>query len=280
MLCKKRYPCKGIFKLNASDTNVGDYININDLFTILEIAEDKKTNLRNDTKIAPFINKSDNVCHAEMEGQWKSIMQKYGTYQPVRYGSFDEYIIKALLKQTYPTIEIIHQYQWNPDDRRTSVDFKLTLNGITKILEFMGPHHFFQCNESPIDRSKRIEDKTDCEVIIWPYWIQQCSMNVKAIFDKDVIGLGALWGTGCFFGDMYFEDSASIILQLTERFHAIDEDGIGYFYEGNSKGRVMPQHPCIEEIKRHKLDIKVLIPKGKCDKDVRFWLPKELYSML
>lgn len=278
---KEKYQCKGIFKLNASDINVGDYIHVNDLFVILEIKEDKKSDFKKELEALNIIDVSGYVCHAKVGKLWKELMEKYGINQPVSNGSFDEYIIKALLKQTYPNIEIVHRYFWNPNDRRTTADFKLTLNGDTKILEYMGPTHFFGYRgskpENPIERLKNIEDKTGYEAIAWPYWIQECSKNVKTIFDMNAIGLGALWGTDYFFGNMSFEDSASIILKLTERFNAIDEDGIGYFYEGNSKGRIMPQHPCIEKIKNHKLDVEVLIPRGRSDKDKKFWLPKELY---
>ena len=113
------------------------------------------------------------------------------------------------------------------------------------------------------------------EVINWPYWIQSCSSNIRAIFEKDIIGLGALWSTQSHFGVFCFgEDSADIIELLSKRFNAIDDNGYGYFYGPNTRNRNNPEHPIIKKIKNGEKDITMILPKGF--KEVNYWLPDEL----
>ena len=158
------------------------------------------------------------------------------------------------------------------------------MNGETKYLECDGLPHFcpFKSNNkvvSPIIRLKQIEDETGCEAISWPFWIQKSTNTAKAIFNKESKSLGAIWGTNYLFGSFYFENSANIIKDLTNRFNAIDNDGVGYFYEENSKGRIMPKHPKIQKILNGEEDYSILIPKGG-EKEPEFWLPKELHHLI
>ena len=159
------------------------------------------------------------------------------------------------------------------------MDLKLTLNGKTIFIEFDGPSHFAISKygppkHDPFRKKKIIEDKTGIEVVNWAYWIQRCSSNVKALFHKDIVGFGVLWSTNIHFGDFYFENSAEIIEIISNRFKAVDNSGIGYFYGANTKGRNNFEHPIIDEILNDKKPIERILPKGFKTKE--FWIPEKL----
>jgi len=156
-----------------------------------------------------------------------------------------------------------------------SMDLKLTMDKRSVYIEYEGPSHFTHSEREPfLSKKKKVEDKTGIEVINWPYWIQSCSSNVKAIFEKDIVGMGALWSTASHFGMFFSEDSADVIELLSKRFNAIDDNGFGYFYGPNTRDRNNPEHPIIQKIKNGKKDINLILPKGF--KEANYWLPNEL----
>ena len=277
------YKEKSIFKLQDSNVYVGDWISFEDAATVLEIADNSKSAFFDDVK--NLKETSSNFIYRPEFGKykggiWRKLMKKYNPNVSTQKISFEEYTIKAILRKTFPDIKIEQQFKFKQESNKVA-DFKLTLYDKTIILEYYGPSHFYRVYdnpEEPLIRKREIED-SGYEVIIWPYWIQLCEANVKSIFFPENKGLGALWGTKYYFSNMCFANSASIIKDLTNRFNAIDDDGVGYFYEGNSKGRVMPQHFIIQSILEGEEDYTILIPKGG-EKEPEFWLPKELHHLI
>ena len=149
-------------------------------------------------------------------------------------------------------------------------------------MEFDGPGHFTMNRgkepANPLERLKEIEDATGCEAVSWPFWIQRCETNVKALFEHGR-GYGALWSTNIMFGDFFFDNSADIILTITKRFDAILPLGIGYFYLDDTNRMIKPYHPVIDKILKGKESTNRLIPKGTKESDRRFWLPACLWLM-
>ena len=109
--------------------------------------------------------------------------------------------------------------------------------------------------------------------MVWPFWIQRCTRNIRAIIDKKTSGLASVWSTKALFGDFVFPKSAQIIIELSNQFNAVKADGLGYMY-GNSHTN-KPIHPILEAIRNGKVDKNRLIPKGN-DMPESFWLPEEI----
>lgn len=259
---------EGIFKLHESDKYVGSYLIKEDVANLLSVEISDLATI----KFANF-NGYEVIDEFKLMKLWYE--GKIPNAIPPAKTSLDELILKALIRIAYPD-SIIY-----PQERvgRYSMDLKITVNGITKYIEFDGPHHFSITRygpprKHPFDKKKIVEDKTGIEVINWPYWIQRCISNIKTIFEDDKNGFGALWSTNVHFGDFIFEDSANIIRNMCLRFGAWSETGACDFYEENSKNRFKPEHPIIEKIKLGKENRGRLIPKGSVD--LELWIPKKI----
>lgn len=260
---------KNEFKLSDSDKYVGELFSVSDLAEILEIEPENMGIFKEELNRRNIIGKDnlidENIFRKFREPNlWKWLINNYGKEDIYNQSSFDEYILKAIIRKAYPNIEIEQQIKI---EGRKKADFKITYNGVTKIIEYMGPNHFFSLRgkepENPLDRAEYVKDKTGYDTIIWPYWIQRCERNVKAIFEKGVKGLGALWGTKYHFGTFKKDGfDAELIKKLTKQFNAEDDNGVGYFYERNSKDRNMQEHPMVTKIRNQKANYEELIPKG------------------
>lgn len=253
-----------IFDLNDSDHCVGSYLQKSDIKEILNITD-------NDLKDIKFRNIDGyEVCHERIIRRlWRK--GQISNAIPVKRSSFDEVILFSIIKKVYPNIIIERQNKV----MGYYMDLKLTLDKKSVYIEYEGPDHFINPQKNPFIKKSKVEEKTGIEVINWPYWIQNCSSNVKTIFEKGINGLGALWSTVSHFGMFCFmEDSADLIEKLTKRFNAIDDSGYGYFYEANTRNRNNPEHPIIKRIKNGEKDMNIIIPKGF--KDINYWLPNEL----
>ena len=259
---------QGIFDLTDSNKSVGSFLMKQDICEILNVTEKDLADL-------DFVKKDGIEAIDERKVQKAWYDKKIPNAIPVNKSSLDELLLTSLIRKTLPNCEIERQLKIG----RFKLDLKLSFNGLTKFVEFDGPSHFAITRygppkHEPFRKKKIIEDKTGIEVVNWAYWIQRCSSNVKAIFDSEINGLGVLWSTNIHFGDFYFENSAEIITNICKRFNCIDDFGVGYFYEENSKGRNNPEHPIISKILNDEQDINRLLPKGYKDKN--FWLPKKL----
>lgn len=260
----------GLFDLHNSDICVGSYFSKSDVKEILGV---------NDADLSgvPFepIEGLEAVDERKLQKLWYDGKIPNAPQVGHPRSSLDELVLCAIIKQTYPTIQIERQYKVG----RFKMDLRLTLEGASPVfIEFDGPSHFaysrYGAPKPPFEKKHIVEEATGIEVVNWAYWIQRCSSNVKAIFDRSTIGFGVLWSTEVHFGDFFFEESAQIIDSISRRFNAIDDDGCGYFYGGQTRGRNNPQHPIVEKIKGGKVNIQRLIPRGHKDKN--YWLPDEL----
>lgn len=260
---------EGIFELKDSDKCVGSYLTKSDVKEILHIDE-------NDLSSVTFkkINDFEVIDERMIQKLWYE--GKIPNAIPVEKSSLDELLLIAIIRRTYPNIKIERQIKV----KRFSMDLKLTLENKPPVfIEFDGPSHFAPSRwgipkHEPFRKKKIVEDETGIEVVNWAYWIQRCESNVKAIFDSSIKGFGVLWSTEVHFGMFVSEDSANIIDTITKRFNAVDENGYGYFYGGQTRERNNPEHPVIEKIKNGKADIGLIIPKGH--QDVNYWLPEKL----
>jgi len=259
---------EGIFDLNDSDKCVGSYLTKSDVKEILKVNDI-------DLSVVNFkiLDGIEVVDERQIQKLWYE--NKISNAIPVGKSSLDELLLIAIIKRTYPKIQIERQISV----KRFSMDLKLTLEGKSVFIEFDGPSHFVISRygppkQEPFRKKKIVEDATGIEVVNWAYWIQRCSSNVKALYDNSIKGYGVLWSTEIHFRMFVFENSAEIIETITKRFNAIDESGFGYFYGGQTRERNNPEHPIIEKMKSGKADVGLIIPKG-C-KNRSFWLPEKL----
>lgn len=261
---------QGLFDLHNSDACVGSMLSKIDVVQILRVTE-------RDLSAVPFKdwNGADAVDERDLQKLWYA--KAIPNAPPSKVGhssvSLDEMILLKLVEAAYPNATVDHQVPWG----RKRVDLRITVDGISKMVEFHGPSHFAPSQydpnpEHPSKRKEAIEDHFGIECVIWPYWIQRCISNVHAIFDDRVLGLGALWSTNVHFGSFVFPDSAQVIESINDRFRAHRAGGCGYFYGPITEGRNNPEHPIISQIQQGKKTIDVLLPRGHGR--IEKWLPE------
>lgn len=259
---------QGVFDLNDSDRCVGSFLQKTDLSEILNVSD-------KDLAALSFVTIDNQELIDERKVQKAWYKGEIPNAPSPKNSSLDELILRKIIEKTYPNCKIETQLKVG----RFKMDFYLKKGDKEIYLEFDGPSHFAISrfgvpNHEPFRKKKIVEEKTGIEVVNWPYWMQRCSANVKALFQTDTNGLGVLWSTNIHFGDFYFENSAEIIQTINKRFNADDEMGVGYFYGPESKERNNPEHPVIEQIISNKTSINKIIPKGSKNDD--YWLPKKL----
>lgn len=262
---------KGIFKLNDSDSYCGSFISVDDASFILGVDSSKLSNLPQ-----KIIDSERYLSELDLHKAWGngaisgSPPQKIGNATR----SLDELIIMKLLEVNLVGCSVEPQVQFG----RKRADIKFSYEGKVFFIEFVGPAHFIQYYQStvvsPLIRKEEIEDHFGHECIIWPYWIQRCSKNIKAIVSSVRDGMASVWSTKAFFGDFIFPDSANLIITISDRFGAVKENGLGYMY--GDKHTDKPIHPIVNQIINGSQSKDKLIPKGNVYHD-SFWLPDELY---
>src|SRR5690606_8745468 len=99
--------------------------------------------------------------------------------------SLDELILRRLTKIVYPTATITPQKKAG----RLQAAIFVELDGVRAAVEFFGPSHFIPQYRGelkpPSERKAAIEASLQSECVIWPYWIQRCESNVRAVFHPD-----------------------------------------------------------------------------------------------
>lgn len=271
----------GIFKLDDSDHNVGSLFSFEDTIEILHIidVDGFHTYLETNKLIEEdgFID--------EMNLYKNKYKKEIKTYMNLDYvfnqASWDEYVLCALIRRTYPDAEIEQQAPVTLNGRKTRIDIKLYVPSLSKTLyiEVDGTTHFVSYAgkepKNPRIKLANITKATGCEAYSWPFWIQRSSHNLKVLLGQETVGYGALWTSNVFFSYFYFENSSEIIKDLNKPFD-VDKDGsIGYFYEANPFGINKPEHFVLDKIRQDKESIEVLIPKGTHSEDINYWLPRE-----
>jgi len=260
----------GVFKLHESDDHCGSFLSVPDAAEILGVNEDVLlvyAKLDDDGQLW--------VSELDLHKHWGA--GDIPSPHPSKVGSatrsFDELILERLIKLTLPQAVLNIQVPFG----RKRLDIVVTHDGVTKGIEFLGPSHFIQQYErelkSPFDRKQEAEDAVGHECVLWPYWIQRCASNVRAIFDSSVSGLASVWSTKAHFGDFQLHQPARIVYTITDRFRAFREGGIGYMYlSGHTK---KPVHPIVDQIADGRSRVERLIPRDNFLED-RFWIPDTL----
>ncbi len=261
---------QGLFELHSSDPCVGSMLSKSDVVEILGVTE-------SDIQSVPFKNWNGIEAIDERELQKFWYASTIPNSPPAKIGnarvSLDEIILVKLIELAYPDATIEHQVPWG----RRRVDLRVTVKGNSKLIEFHGPSHFAPSHydsspEHPSIRKAEMENHFGIECVLWPYWIQRCISNVRAIFDNNVNGLGVLWSTNVHFGTFVFSDSAQVIESINDRFRATRDNSCGYFYGPDTESRNNPEHPVISQIQQGKKSIELLLPRGYSN--IEQWVPQ------
>ena len=262
---------EGVFRLHNSDMWCGSLISVEDAAEICGVQVSELSDIQQ-----RVIDGVAYVVELDLHKSWSRGLLPTSPHQHRIGGaavSLDEIILKRLVELMLPEAVIDQQVPFG----RKRVDLRVVLDGTTKLIEFVGPSHFIPGRyqrkpTSPLERKKAVEDAFGAECVVWPFWIQRCTRNVSAIFNRDVHGVAAVWSTRAFFGDFVYPDSATIVEQLTSRFAAASSDGIGYMY-GNARTPHKPVHPILAKIAAGKVSADRLIPRGSA-KPRQWWLPQ------
>lgn len=280
----------GVFDLSNSDFCVGSYFSPEDLYEILEIDRFSINEFSDFLQEGELLSDDGLVDGFQYGGTLyrafdgiKSILSTNGYYP---FTSLDEYILKRVIVRTLPDANVIHHFSLRVEKlrpRRRTIDFKIETKEKSLFIEFADPTHYVLQDgreNNYAERKRIIEDATGFEYVIWPYWIQICSRNVLALFDSNIKGLGAIWRTNCLFGDFTIPNASEVIKTQTNRFNAVADSGVGYFYGANNdEERNIIPNPIINEILEQPSKIKRLIPSD-IDREWAFWLPEPLLSLL
>ena len=241
-------PC-GIFDLEKSDNFCGSFIKKKDVEKIFGNSNfDFKT-----------LNEEEVVDEKILQKKWYESNSKI---------SLDEIILKNIIELTYPNAIINQQIRIG----RFLMDLYVQIEEKKFFIEFDGPSHFMITKygepKNIFIKKEKIEDITGIQVINWPFWIQKCSSNIKAIVEKSE-GFGALWNCDIFFSQFIFD--ADFIVKLNEQFNCY-KNGYGYFYEEWKGERNKPEHFILEKIRNGEKNENILLPIGYRNKEM--WLPK------
>lgn len=272
----------GIFKLDDSDHNVGSQFSFDDVLEILHIVDiDAFHNYLEDQNL---INSEGYIDEMKLYG--RKVSGEIRKYMKQKYvfprASWDEYVICAIIRRTYPDAEIEQQSPVRINGRLHTIDIKLHVPSLSKVIyiEVDGTSHFVPYqNVLPKDprlKLNEIKKETGCEAYSWPYWIQRSSHNLKVLLGQEAGGYGALWTSNVFFKDFCFKDSATLIKDLSKPFDVEKDGGVGYFYELNPFGETKLEHFILDDIRKDKSRLDLLVPKGA--KDRNYWLPKEFQA--
>ena len=264
----------GVFRLHDSDDNCGSMVSLSDAAEIFDVAVSALAALANTTLKITEADGERFVNELDLHKAWGS--GAIPTGHPPRIGSakrsLDELILMKLVKLVFPTASITPQMKAG----RQQADLFVELDRKRVAIEFFGPSHFIPQYpgqlKPPGERRAAIETQLKCECVVWPYWIQRCASNVRVLFDAAAKGVAAVWSTKAHFGDFVLDNSAEIIVSLSNRFNAIGSDGIGYMYL-DSRTKNKPVHPIVKRIMSGKEKKERLIPRGN-DKPSTFWLPE------
>ncbi len=265
-----------IFSLSDSDKYVGSYISREDVKKILNVSDEDLTAITFTKQ-----NGIDYIDERKLKTAWERCMIPHAPcpYCGNAKVSLDELILAAIIRQTYPSAIVTRQTPW----KRKKIDIEVNMDTKRFFIEFHGPGHFKQQYsrplENPFDRKKCIEDDFSCDCYIWPYWIQRCSLNLSILLDKDSVsnGRGALWSSSGYFGQFVWDNSVSIIKELSIPFRVAIDDNYGSFYDGfDTDNYKKTEHPIVQKILDGKEKYNILVPKGVEEIDVLNWLPTRI----
>ncbi len=267
----------GVFSLYQSDRFCGSYLTIEDAARILEVKPDALTDISSVQHGKKRYLTDKQLGRAWASGVIDSPRSRFRRGKAMI--SFDELIILTLAELTLPDAVIEPQVEVG----KQIVDFRICHKNRSIVVEFFGPYHFIRRSlrqknlVDPRRRVKDIEQSLHQECVIWPYWVQRCASNVRALFETDSQGIGSIWSTSALFGDFAFPDSADIIIGINARFRIERPDGIGYMYTDELVAK--PVHPIVKRIREGRENLSKLIPPGS-HQPAKYWLPKQLWPLL
>ena len=126
---------QGRFSLSDSDNCVGSFFSKEDFVEILEI---DNVNDFYEALERKHLLKEGYVDERDMYKHFNELKNKFSEIKLKRYVSFDECVLLAIFRRTFPNAEIKQQVKINSK----YIDFEITHNGITKYIEFDGPGQF------------------------------------------------------------------------------------------------------------------------------------------
>ena len=177
---------QGIFDLKNSDMSIGSFLTKSDIKEFLGVND-------GDISFLKFrvIEGIEVIDERKIQKAWYG--GKINNAPPVECSSLDEFLLISIIKEALPNCQIERQIRI----KRFKMDFKITYGGRSVFVEFDGPSHFAISRYGPpkyepFRKKKIVEDETGIEVVNWAYWIQRCTANVKALFDKNIEGYGVL----------------------------------------------------------------------------------------
>lgn len=260
----------GLFSLRDSDNHCGSYLTIRDAAAVLEVSEQSLASLP-----VRIIEGVAAVSELDVHKAWgrgnipSPQLPKIGNATR----SFDELILRKLIQLALPGAEIDCQIPFG----RKRVDLAVMYGGRLVHIEFLGPSHFIpqyrRDPRNPRDRKAEIEGHFGTECVLWPYWIQRCTRNIRTLMGEELQGMASVWSTKAMFGDFVACESADLIVEISARFNAVRPEGLGYMYGATHTQK--PVHPIVSAIAQGKADKDVLIPRGSTRPE-SFWLPPEL----
>jgi hypothetical protein len=125
---------QGLFELHSSDSCVGSMLSKSDVVEILGVTE-------SDLQSVPFKNWNGIEAIDERDLQKLWYASAIPNSPPSKIGnasvSLDEMILVKLVEIAYPNATIEHQVPWG----RRRVDLKISVDGVSKLVEFHGPSH-------------------------------------------------------------------------------------------------------------------------------------------
>jgi hypothetical protein len=264
----------GVLRLHDSDDWCGSMIGLEDAADIFDVAVGTLTALDGQALSIKQVGDERFINELDLHKAWGS-----GAISPTPHApkigkgkrSLDELILMKLIKLVFPAASVTPQVTAG----RQQADLLVKVGGKQVAVEFFGPSHFIQQFpgkiKPPVDRKTAIEDHLGCECVVWPYWIQRCELNVRALLDRSTSGKASVWSTKAHFGNFVLPNASEIIIGLSQRFNAISANGLGYMYlDGRTKNK--PVHPVVKRITAGKEKKERLIPPGS-DRPEIFWLP-------
>lgn len=264
----------GVFRLHDSDDNCGSMVSLGDAAEIFDVEVSVLAGLANTTLKITQVEGEQFINELDLHKAWGSGV--IPTVHPSRIGSakrsLDELILMKLVKLVYPAAFITPQMRAG----RLQADLFVELENKRIAIEFFGPSHFIPQYpgelKPPKERKAAIEKTLNCECVVWPYWIQRCESNVRALCEPSMAGKASVWSTKAHFGDFVLPDSAEIIVDLSQRFNAVGSEGLSYMYLA-TRTMNKPVHPIVKRILEGKERSERLIPKGNAGPS-SFWLPE------
>lgn len=265
----------GYFRLDDSDGYCGSLLTVQDAAEILSV---RARDLQHFAKADTSQDGQKFIDEAVLRDHLSEIPILSSREAPTRHpqSTLDELIIMALIRRAYPTALIEPQRQVG----RNKIDMVVAIGGTQVAIEFMGPCHFIGCYGKPADplvRKKWVEKALGHECVIWPYWIQRCTLNVQVLFGHADAGFASVWSSKAHFGDFSCPRPAETIELITRRFGAWRSDGIGYMYLADHTNK--PVHPIIKKILAGEVARSRIIPRDSHQPE-GMWLPKSLNEAL